>query len=79
MTGRKKVQWLESRLTKFRFSVLDLYVHPVSLRFLFCYSGFLQQSKEMHIRLKGNCSLSLCLSVWVCPAIDVTISRMNPR
>lgn len=64
---------------KFRFSVSALYDHPVSVWLLFCYSGFVQQSKEMHIRLKGNSSLSLCLFVWICPAIAGNIYSLNPR
>lgn len=37
----------------------------------FSYSGFLPQSKEMHIRLKGNSSLSVCLSVFALPLVAI--------
>lgn len=63
-------QWLESQLTKQSSDLQFAWVYGFACSpvcFLISYSGFLQQSKDLHIRLRGNSSLSLCLSV--CPGL----------
>ena len=56
-------------------SVWSLHVLPVFAWVFSGYSGFLPQSKDMQLRLIGECKLSLGVSVGVngvcvCPAMD---------
>merc|ERR1712035_272647 len=68
-------------------SVRSLHVLPVPAWVLSGYSGFLPQSKDMHVRLIGNSKLSVgvnvrlngCSSLCVGPAINWRLVQGVPR
>merc|ERR1712035_185044 len=93
MGGGTVVQWLAlpphskkvaGSILTWGLSVWSLHVLPVPAWVLSGYSGFLPQSKDMHVRLIGDSKLSVgvnvrvngCSSLCVGPAINW---RLRPK